>query len=159
MMNARPMLWRWKGLQKCKLLFYLEMCFVASQRVFTFLIPFLCMRRSSHEFSAMSPYGNNFIVRRRLPFYQEKRLHGNHRKLQKKVSVIVWKHCGPWRWKPERGFASKFYKLLENPMMRNKCEKFTKAVVALKKIILKAPLLLWWTDLAWRILIISNTVV
>ncbi|KAM6085584.1 uncharacterized protein LJ206_007162 isoform 3-T4 [Theristicus caerulescens] len=47
------------------------------------------MERSSHEFSAMSPYGNNFIVRRRLPFYHEKRLHGNHGKLQKKVSVIV----------------------------------------------------------------------
>ncbi|KAL2306024.1 hypothetical protein Nmel_003924 [Mimus melanotis] len=45
--------------------------------------------KSSHELSAMNPYGNNFIVRRQLPFYLEKKLHENHRKLQKKVPVIV----------------------------------------------------------------------
>lgn len=158
-MNACPILGRCKGLQKCKLSIYLEMCFVASQKVLSFFIPFLYMCRSSHEFSAMSPSGNNFIVRRRLPFYQEKRLHGNHGKLQKKVSAIVWKHCGLWRWKPERGFASKFYKLLETQMMRNKCEKKSQKLWLLKKIIIKTLLLLWWTDLVRRILIVWNTIV
>lgn len=58
----------------------------------------------------------------------KKQLHGNHRKLQKKVPVIVWKHCGLWRWKPEHGFASKFYKLLETWMTEKQMQK-----VCLKK--------------------------
>lgn len=135
-MNACPKLWRWKYLQKWRL-FYLEMCSLASQRVFTFLIPLLCMC-SSHELSAMNPYGNNFIVSRRLSFYPEKKLRGNHRKLQKKVPVIVWKHCGLCRWKPEHGFASKFYKLLETWMNEKQMQKFV-----LKKN-LKSLLLLQW---------------
>lgn len=151
-MNTRPILWRWKDRQKCRLLIYLGMCSVTSQRVLTFLIPFLCMC-SSCELSAMSPYGNNFIVRRRLPLYPEKKLHGNHRKLQKKVPVIVWKHCGLWRWKPEHGFASKFYKLLETWMTEKQMQK-----VCLKKKNLKSLLLLQWTDLAKRTLIILNII-
>lgn len=47
---------------------------------------FLCMCRSSHEFSAVSHCGNSFIVRRRLLFYHEERLHGKYRKLMRNKS-------------------------------------------------------------------------
>lgn len=95
--------------------YFIWKCVLWHPKEYSFLIPFLYMC-SSHELSAMNPYGNNFPVRRWLPFYPEKKLHENHRKLQKKVPVIVWKHCGLRRWKTEHGFASKFYKLLETWM-------------------------------------------